>query len=63
MPEVSQLDRRLSDSTIDSNFVQQTRGIGAVSNAKKAVANFKKRKEKKGFITEDRDVPEDFKGI
>ena len=32
-------------------------------NAKKAVTNYKKKKEKKGFITEDRDVPEDFRGI
>ncbi len=57
------MERRPSDSTIDSNFVQSNLGLSAVMNAKKAVTNFKKRKEKKGFITEDRDAPEDFKGI
>ena len=57
------MDRRLSDSTIDSNFVQSNLGINAVLNSKKAVTNYKRRKEKKGFITEDRDAPEDFKGV
>lgn len=38
-------------------------GLAAVMNIKKMSANFKKRKEKKGFITEDRDAPEDYKGI
>ena len=57
------MDRRLSDSTIDSNFVQSNLGLNAVLNAKKAVTNYKRRKEKKGFITEDRDAPDDFKGI
>lgn len=57
------MDRRLSDSTIDSNFVQSNLGLSVVLNAKKAVTNYKRRKEKKGFITEDRDAPEDFKGI
>ena len=57
------MDRRLSDSTIDSNFVQSNLGLSAVLNAKKAVNNYKRRKEKKAFITEDRDAPEDFKGV
>lgn len=37
--------------------------MNSVLTAKKAVTNYKKKKEKKGFITEERDAPEDFKGI
>jgi hypothetical protein len=37
--------------------------MNTVLNAKKAVTNYRKRKEKKGFITEEKDAPEDFKGI
>lgn len=57
------MDRRLSDSTVDSNIVQSNLGLNAVLNAKRAVTTYKRRKEKKGFITEERDAPEDFKGI
>jgi hypothetical protein len=37
--------------------------MNSVLNAKRVVTNYKKKKEKKGFITEERDVPEDYKGI
>lgn len=56
--------RRVSDTTIESNQVQSSLGLSGLMIAKKVATSYnKKRKDKKGFITEDRDAPEDYLGI